>query len=135
MTRLTDWDIRFPHIIDAARRKPFEWGAHDCCMWAANVVQELTGIDYAQQYRGQYADETEALALLEAAGGIEAMLTNALGDRLPDVRQAQRGDVVLYAPVAERWCAMICTGISICGPASRGLEFFPLIVGHSAWRI
>ena len=39
--------------IDAARGKPFKRGSHDCCMWAADVVVALTGIDYAEDFRGR----------------------------------------------------------------------------------
>ena len=44
--------------------KGFCWGKHDCGLFSADIVNEITGIDYAEPLRGTYSSEKEFLSLL-----------------------------------------------------------------------
>lgn len=66
------------YIRDAMRR-PFEWGAHDCCLFPADWVLRVTGIDPAADWRGGYTDEEGARRLVEAAGGLPSLFARGMG--------------------------------------------------------
>ena len=55
----------FPRVvkqeIDAAAARAFTWGEHDCCMWACDVVQKITGRDPCTPFRGTYHDLMHAV--------------------------------------------------------------------------
>jgi hypothetical protein len=53
MKRYEDWPQRLVAAIEAARGRPFSWGAMDCCLFAADVVLAMTGVDYAAGFRGR----------------------------------------------------------------------------------
>lgn len=62
--------------VDAAEGKPVEWGASDCTSWAASWVKTITGKDVP--FLGSYASRDEALTLIDAAGGLDVLWTQAL---------------------------------------------------------
>jgi hypothetical protein len=82
---------------------PFEWGARDCCLWAADAVRALTGIDIAEEYRGKYNTELQAYRLLQSVTGgtVEAAMDRACTQYewikpLDNILFARRGDIVSY---------------------------------------
>lgn len=56
----------------------FAYGIRDCCLFAAKVVEQLTGENYMESF--EYASEEEALALVEEAGGLKELASSVLGD-------------------------------------------------------
>lgn len=70
MTRLRDWQSRFAALVAEARARPFAWGSHDCCLWAADAVQAVTGRDPAARWRGTYSSEVGAFRIVLALGGL-----------------------------------------------------------------
>lgn len=66
--RLPDWLARLSAYIDEVRRRPFEYGQHDCTLFAAGAVAAMTGEDPAAAYRGKYASDEAGFALLRAEG-------------------------------------------------------------------
>jgi hypothetical protein len=61
------------HELDAylrdAATKPFAWGTTDCCLFAADAVLAMTGVDIADDFRGKYGTQAEALALIKTVTG------------------------------------------------------------------
>jgi len=92
--RFDDWPSLMNQAIDAARDMPFQWGHHDCALFAADVVKAITGCDYAQSWRGRYTDPFSLLRLLKQHQFNE--LTDLVDTYLPriDCAPAGRGDVV-----------------------------------------
>lgn len=45
-------------------KEPFIWGINDCCLFSANIIKEITGIDYAKSYRNKYNTEEEAWSIV-----------------------------------------------------------------------
>src|SRR3984885_8915801 len=70
LKRHKHWDTRMFHqfLLDSATT-PFEWGTHDCCLYAANAIQSFTGIDLADDFRGKYADQLSAFRLVSSLTG------------------------------------------------------------------
>lgn len=133
--RFEDWPQRLAAAIEAARGRPFCWGAHDCALFAAEVVQALTGIDFAAEFRGRYASKAEAVGLLGERGGLEAVVTAVLGTPRPSPILAQRGDVVMVV-TDEGHALGICNGAhAACAGREGGLVFKPMPEWRLAWEV
>lgn len=89
----------FTALFNARYSAPFQWGVHDCALWAFDAVQALTGRDPAADLRGQWHSAAGALRTLRMQGGWLALCADRFGaEVLPG--QAQDGDVLLLAPNA-----------------------------------
>ena len=133
MMRRQDWPERLFAHIEAARGVPFAFGAHDCCLWAADAVLAMTDADPIEDIRGQWADEVSALRLLKERGGVEAMVTEYLGDPIAPAF-AQRGDVVLHT-MSGRDSLGVCVGDRFAAVADVGIEYVPMSAALKAWRV
>lgn len=134
MRRLWDWPRRLASAIEASRAKPFVWGEHDCALFAAGVVHELTGQDFAAEFRGRYDSHAGAVALLGARGGLEVVVTAALGAPRALPRLAQRGDVVMVDTDLGPALGVCAGGYAACaGP--EGLQFVPMERWQRAWEV
>ncbi len=134
MTRRKDWPSRFAALVEEARLRPFEWGVHDCCLWAADSVLALTGVDHALGLRGTYADALAARRVLDALGGYAGAAALAGPEIAPALAGA--GDVGLVASGAEDGVSLgVCTGIEWLCVGDAGLLRFPLASAQRAWRV
>jgi len=127
----------WPHIlameIEAWRNQPFSWGFNDCAMFAANVVEAMTGIDYAAEFRNKYTTREEAQAMLDEHGGLCSIM-DKLFDRI-NPRLAHRGDVVLIEVDSREFLAVVIDW-RCAAPGNDGLLFNNVIdVAKIAWRI
>src|ERR1700743_3011421 len=72
LTRKTNWDTG-EHCVWITQvhlqPEPFAWGKQDCCLFAADGVQAITGVDIAEDFRGKYTDQASAFALIESITG------------------------------------------------------------------
>lgn len=92
--RNPDWQIKLGATIAAATKRPFLWGEHDCCLFAADCAIAVCGIDPAEKFRGTYNDATGARkALLKARKTIDTLAADYFKE-VP-VALAQRGDLVV----------------------------------------
>src|SRR3990167_1641823 len=134
MKRFPGWPRRLDDAIEAARERPFSWGSRDCALFAADVVKARTGEDLAASFRGRYSSRAEAVALLGARGGLEALVGATLGPALPTALLARRGDVVM-AKTEEGPAVGVCCGAKAAFAGPQGLTFLPLAAWAAAWRI
>lgn len=56
--------------------QPFAWGVSDCGTAACDVFERLHRVDPMRPVRGRYSTREEALALIAAAGGWQAFVTD-----------------------------------------------------------
>ena len=124
--------LRFDALIGDRMAAPFAWGANDCCMFAADCVQALTGHDPAAAFRGTYSDARGAVKVLEAVGGLEHAAVMA-GDPIPPL-MAGIGDVGLVQ-LEDRELLAVCVGAVWLAPAAGGLAARPLDAASKAWRV
>lgn len=145
MIRVADWPEILARHIAAARSRAFEWGVHDCCVFACDGVLAMTGIDPMAVLRGAYDDAVSAaLALkIHAGGGLpEAADALARDAGLEAIAPgfAQRGDVLLADILSlhgkRAWA------LGLVAPDGRGafaapvgLTFLPIRAATRAWRI
>lgn len=74
---------------------PFDWETNNCALMAADYYKSITGIDYAEEFRGKFKTPMQAYRLLAKAGGMEGILTKH-GFKQIEKTYAQVGDVALY---------------------------------------
>ena len=129
--RLPDWQARLGALLDARRTMPFAWGSNDCCLFAADCVQAVTGIDPALGLR-QYNDAAGAARMLARLGGVRgagnALLgvsVGALFARVGDIGEVQ---------VGQREALGVCNGDGWLAVGEVGLVALPLSNAVRAWR-
>jgi hypothetical protein len=68
MTRLELWPSRLDAVIQAAATRPFAWGEHDCCTFAADCVEAVTGTRVWPADFGTYTTSMGAQKAMFARG-------------------------------------------------------------------
>ena len=128
---------RLHELVIERHDKPFAWGIRDCCLWAADAVHAVTRRDLASDVRGAYWSARQAARLVRDRGGMEAMVTERMGQPI-DVSEAIDGDVCLLAPEAhEPIPGLGALGIlwrgSILAQGDRGLSVMRTTCAHIWW--
>ncbi|CAN1576319.1 hypothetical protein MCELHM10_03932 [Paracoccaceae bacterium] len=134
-TRRPGWERRLVDAVEAARGLPFSWGRHDCATFAFDLRRDLTGsYDVAALWRGRYTTARGAVRVMRRLGwqSLEAAGRDLLGEPLPSVPLAQRGDLVLAGTGLGFG---VCLGARAAGVAPEGLVLVPLAACAFAWRI
>ena len=134
--RYQDWEDKFSQFIAKTMHRPFVWGRNDCCIYAANAVKAITGVDFAGGCRGKYRKEEDAIKLIDELGGIEKIVDNCLG-ALQNKNFVQRGDVVMYSVIEKdnSLALGVCIGNGFAAPSKKGLIIYPLDRIIKAWRV
>ena len=131
--RKHNWPELLNVFIKSRKDVPFEWGKQDCCLFACDLVKEMTGVDYASDFRGTYNNVAGALTILKKEGGVKQLAINSWGVEINPL-MAQRGDVVLVQGEHGNSLA-VCIGQSIVATGENGLVSLPLRSAICAWRI
>jgi hypothetical protein len=92
------------------RLKPFAWGGGngDCLLFLAGWAERLRWPQAGQPWRGRYADEAGARALLAASGGPVEAISSVVGQPSTELNH-RRGDLGLF-PLDDWFMGMISTG-------------------------
>lgn len=95
MHRLPDWEARLAAYLEPLRSRPFAWGRHDCCTFAAGAVEAMTGVDPMPEFRGRYSTPRGSVRALRKFGAGD--LAETLSAKFEGVAAplAQRGDIVM----------------------------------------
>ncbi len=119
--RQKHWATRAYHeFLRVRARAAFVWGKSDCALFAADGILAVTGVDIADDFRGKYATEAEAMALIKsvcngatvADAAVYCAQKHGLEEWVdkkgkPRPLMARRGDLVVFnAP----------TGSMVAGP-------------------
>ena len=138
--RFEDWPARLGDALAAASRRRFEYGKHDCCLAAVDVVLAITGTDLAADFRG-YKGAAAAAKVLRKHGGV-AGIAEAIAKRhlIPEVHPglAQRGDVVIVEAAGRPALGIVDpTGreVVVAHRRRRGWATRPVGCVERAWRI
>ena len=132
--RNTGWTESYVQFIESRRSTPFGWGAHDCCLFAADSGLVVCGIDFAELVRG-YTSEEEARDIIAGYGGMEAMVSTLM-DREPIAAALARRADFVKARLAGGETMGICMGAR-CAFArlDGGVVILPTSVAQIAWRV
>lgn len=66
--RVPDWRAKLQVFIAASLDRPFAFGTHDCALFAADAMREMTGLDLGEKYRGRYKTLAEGVRLMRKDG-------------------------------------------------------------------
>lgn len=134
MSRVTKWADKLTDFILSRKHTSFEWGKHDCCLFAADAGKVITGVDYAAAYRGRYNTELGAARALKryGKGTLIDTLNHELGAPAPRLH-ARRGDVVLVT-VDGRDTAGVLFGDAVV-PGEYGLVTVSPLSIRCVWRM
>lgn len=136
MKRLEDWPARLTAFVAARQRTAFAWGSNDCCLFAADAVEAITGVDAGKPWRG-YKTARGALGRVRRGGGVAGLMESAArrhGWAETIGNYAQRGDVVL-AQTPDGPALSVRYGHGIVLPGREGLRFLPMSPVARAWKI
>lgn len=130
--RYQDWPQRLDAYIESRRATPFEYGSHDCCLFADGAVVAITGESRMASF--DYTSRLGAERLIRGAGTLDALVNRALGEPVHP-SQAGRGDVVM-ADLEHGATVGVCLG-AVCAFAAEptGMTFRPRATVRAAWRI
>lgn len=131
--RHVDWVKRLRETVKEYQSAPFEWGVNDCCMFAARCADAITGSEWVADLESHYHDERTAKDYIVSSGGIEAAVTDRLGESVKPAL-ARRGDVCLVE-TPEGYGLAVCLGADAVIPGAKGLIVKPLQEVIMAWRI
>lgn len=93
--RHPNWTTRLPETLQKAMQKPFSWGEHDCCLFAADCVIAACDFDPCESVRGRYKTRAGAARVLKAEfGDLESGLSGFFNEIEPAT--AFRGDIVMF---------------------------------------
>lgn len=95
--RQPGWQIALSQYLAEAGRQQFQWGTHDCALFAAGAVAAMTGVDPAARWRGKdkpkYRTLRGGLGLMRRAGFVDhADVAARMFEEVP-VATAQPGDL------------------------------------------
>jgi len=138
-TRPDNWPALLWAFVQSRQSRPFVWGEHDCCLFAADWVRELHGIDPAEDFRGAYTSALGAARIVGHGFSLATFVGDrfaALGfDKIP-VLSASRGDLVAaHVGAYSRLCLGIVVDHRAAFPAPAGLMTIPLNQVAYAWKI
>ena len=96
MRKLPDWVQKFQGVIEGAGDKPFDWQTHNCCTFAAECFEAITGQQAMPKLK--YKTKKQAQATLLKLGGITGIMegvANKYGLMECHPNMAKRGDPVI----------------------------------------
>jgi uncharacterized protein DUF6950 len=142
VTRFPDWQARLSQFLYLYRNRSFRYGDWDCCLFAADAIQVMTGADLAEGFRGTYNSRSTAYALLKANFGgpsVRAFAQYAAakhGMEQVAISYGRRGDMALIRRARDYSLGIISmTGKEIVVLRARTLMTIPLSYGLLAWHV
>lgn len=133
--RYSDWINRLLTEIEAASSRAFEWGQHDCCLFAARCVDAITGSTYEADLQAQYTDQASAMTYLESQTDLSTALTVRFGAMEPWWR-AMRGDLMLVPTDDGIGSVGICLGPTIaCVSTTTGVTYVKNSTATGCWHV
>jgi len=89
--------------------EPFKYGTLDCCLFAAKVAEQITGIDYSAGFDNYTEDD--AAEYISEAGSLSDLVSKLLNRTPVDPDQLAIGDPVLVRiPVIGDVIGIVSTG-------------------------
>ena len=129
MRRLERWPTLLADYVEGALGRPFCFGKHDCCSFAAGAIEAITGETVPLP---AYADAREAAEAL-AAESLSSRVRSILGPPIAPA-SAQRGDLAMVL-VDGRETLAVCVGGMMVAPGAGGLVFVETSAAVAAWRV
>jgi len=144
LTRSAHWDtVAYHDFLLNTADSPFKFGVFDCCLFAAEGILAMTGVDVAAEFRGTYTDLPGALkAIKKITGG--TTVTDAAAycaekagmEQLAHPLKAQRGDLVIVDNEGTLIAGLVhLNGRDVISVGETGLIRLPITNVQKAWRV
>ena len=135
--RYPDWQSRLNKAIQEARDKEYEIGKHDCALFAAKVIKDITGRDFFSSLKGKYGSRRESLKFIrEVAGaGLKEAVSKFLEQETIPVSYATQGDLMFLVDFTGMEHLGICIGKRTAFLTDGGLCFYETLDCLWAWKI
>ena len=129
-----NWVIELARFIESRRTMPFIWGENDCCLFVADAVQLISGIDPAEPFRGKYTTATGAARALKKYG--DGTIAGALSQVFQEIKPCElgRGDVAMIEVNGQPAAALSFSG-KLWAVSESGLITLPRSEAYQAWRV
>ena len=130
-------DHAYALMIRDARVRPFEWGVHDCVLFASAAVRIHSGRDALAEMgiEPTWRTALEAHAAIESVGGLRAAMTRLFGEPVSAL-QARAGDVALAQdPGSDRELLAVVHHGVLLAPSAAGLAVMSLEQVLAAWMV
>lgn len=121
--RKKDWRIRLSRYLSDIRSEPFEYGKHDCALFAAGAIKAITGKDIAKEWRGKYSSLEESRKTLREIGVRNHI--NLAKRLLHKTDEPVAGDIAIVN-TEEGQALGVVQGQYIYIPTGRGWGLIPL---------
>lgn len=141
MERRDNWEHFLSEFLFKRKNSSFRYGRNDCCLFVADAIEKMTGVDPAESFRGKYKTRSGANnMLLQFSGGsiLETVKKLTLNYGMPEIdpNYAGRGDIALvYGEMGDALGIIDMTAEKVAIPGKKGLVFFPTIAIKKAWRV
>ena len=138
--RREDWVTRFLECVDKFADVKMQYGSFDCCLGGVALVEAMTGVDLAADFRG-YNQRKKAYSRIARFGGLLGAVEEVARQHdIPEipVTHAQRGDVLVVELALGKALAVVdLTGQGVLIPYGRGFRRLPFeaVSLIKAWRI
>ena len=137
MSKVKNWEKKLANFIEKRSNTPFKWGKNDCCLFVADAVKSITGVDYAKDFRKRYKTKIGAYRILRkfAGGGLVESLEKIAKENnfnLIAPKMAKRGDIGVVYP---NEALVICLGSKWAWQGEKGIEFISYKNVLIAWSI
>lgn len=136
LTRRFDWPDKLYACVEAARKKSFIWGKHDCVTFASDCVKAVTKKDFARPFKGKYHTAKGAHGTLRRVYKVDTLtdgVNKVLGDPIRP-EEARRGDLMMInTDLGDTFGILLGKNIAFVSP--EGLAFLPWTKALKAWRI
>jgi hypothetical protein len=143
LKRLNTWTTALHTFFMGEANLPFAWGSNDCCLFAANAVEAITGTDLADDFRGKYRDEASAFALINSVSGgstvADAAAHCAAKHGLTEYTHplmAKRGDLVVISNGGNLIAGVVhLNGRDVISTSGTGLVRLPITAVVRSWSV
>ncbi|GGA79548.1 hypothetical protein GCM10011507_33480 [Edaphobacter acidisoli] len=150
LKRVDNWDtVALDQFFVARRTMPFAWGKNDCCLFTADAIQAMTGVDLAADFRGKYSDAKSAFALIHSLSGGSTVADAAAWcatkygltewvDKAakPLPLMAKRGDLIVVENAGQLIAGIVhLNGRDVISVAEQGAVRLPLTAVQRAWKV
>ncbi len=138
MKRLDGWFEKLEKTIRAAAHKHFQYGDHDCCLFAADCIEAMTGVDVAADFRDAYRSRFGAarrLVVYSGGGVLKLADRIAILHSMPIITRedATDGDVALVEWPEGPGLGVFFKGFVAC-PQAHGIIYVPRARAVKCWR-
>ena len=135
LLRVDNWPSAMYAAIEEKRNQPFIWGSSDCCLFVADIIEAMTGIDIATGLRGKYDSLESAEIILN--GPLVEFMDRAMKfyniEEIP-LSYAGRGDMVVFNSTLGQTLGIL-DGTQIISMGYEGIVMAPRGEAFKAWRI